>query len=419
MSRRIPAILAHDESVPAALVAAHIPDDASIELVTVIDSLMVTAEDVRIADADALIVACREHSEEALALTEWWHSVRPGRPVVVLSHASDHSFVQRLFAAGADDVLVLHPGPEVPDQTRHDVEFAIRKAVARNSVGVERGADAGSLIPILGPKGGTGKTVSSTNLAVALAQRGRRTVLIDLDLQFGDAALALGLNPEVTSFDLAVSGGSLDAEKLDDFLLRHPSGLRVLCAPVRPDHSTSVSTEMLLDIYDLLRREYDFVIVDTPPSFAPEVIATIDTATAMCVIGMLDALSLKNTRLGLETLDLMSVPQDKVRVILSRSDSSIGLTEADAITILGRRPDIMVPSDKAIPRSLGDGIPVVVSQPRSEVARAYEALADLFVANPEESVAIEPQPRSTRRRGLFGRRQRRPNHTEAVLRSEF
>jgi len=312
---------------------------------------------------------------------------------------------------------MLNPGPYVPEQTRRDVEFAIRKAVARNSVGAER-PEAGSLIPILGPKGGTGKTISSTNLAVALAQRGRRTVLVDLDLQFGDVALALGINPDVTIFDLAVSGGSLDAEKLDDFLLRHPSGLRVLCAPVRPDQATSVRPELILDIYELLRREYEFVIVDSPPAFYPEVIATIDTATAMCVVGMLDALSLKNARLGLETLDLMAVPQDKVRVILNRSDTSVGLTDTDAVTILGRKPDAMVPSDRDVPRSLAEGVPMVVSRRKSEVARAYEGLADLFCLDPEEAVATEPKARRTRRRGLR-RRERAVKHGEIVLRTEL
>jgi pilus assembly protein CpaE len=418
MSRRITAILAHDESVPTALVAAHIPDDAAIELVKIIDSLFLTADDVRSADADALIIACSEHSEDGLALIEWWHEVRPGRPVLVLSRDGDHSFVQRVFAAGADDVLVLNPGPHVPEQTRRDVEFSIRKAVARNFVGAERSAESGALIPVLGPKGGTGKTVTSTNLAVALAQRGRRTALVDLDLQFGDVALALGLIPEVTSFDLAVSGGSLDAEKLDDFLLRHPSGLRVLAAPVRPDQANSVRPEMILDVFDLLRREYDFVIVDTPPAFDPEVIATIDSSTSMVMIAMLDALSLKNTRLGLETLDLMAVPQDKVHVILNRSDSSIGLSEADAITILGRKPDVMVPSDRDVPRSLAEAVPLVVSNRKSEVARAYEGLADLLSSDPEQSVAAEPKARRTRRRGLR-RRGRGSNHGEIVLTTDL
>ncbi|MGH3827262.1 MAG: AAA family ATPase, partial [Pseudonocardiaceae bacterium] len=294
---------------------------------TVVGNLMLTAEDIRGADSDVLLIACREHSDEALSLTEWWHSVRVGRPVIVLSRGTDHAFMQRVFAAGGDDVVALDAGPYVPEQARHEVEFAIRKAVTRSVVGGERAPDAGTVVAVLGPKGGTGKTVVATNLAVALAQRGRRVALVDLDLQFGDVALAVGLNPEVTIFDLAVSGGSLDAEKLDDFLLRHPSGLRVLAAPTRPDHAASVATELVLDVYDLLRHEYDFVIVDSPPSFDPAVIATIDIATSLCLVGLLDALSLKNARLGLETLDLMSYPTENVKILLNRAGSVIGLTQ--------------------------------------------------------------------------------------------
>jgi pilus assembly protein CpaE len=399
MARQIAALVAHDEAVPETLIAAHIPDGAGIELVAMSDSLTLDADAVRRADVDLLIVACREHSEEALMLVQWWHEVHPGRPVVMLSHDTDHSFVQRAFAVGADDLIVLNPGPYVPEQTRREVEFAIRKAVARNVVGGERAPDAGTLIGVLGPKGGTGKTVTATNLASALARRGRRTVLVDLDLQFGDVALAMGIAPEVTIFDLAVSGGSLDSEKLDDFLLRHPSGLRVLAAPVRPDQATSVTREFILAVYELLRREYDFIVVDTPPAFSSEVVATIDSSTVVCMVGMLDALSLKNARLGLETLDLMNYAQDKVRIVLNRANTAVGISEADAVMILGRTPDVLVPSDRNVATSLNDGAPVVLSQRRSDVAKAFESLADLFTITPETALFPDRKPRRVRRRG--------------------
>ncbi|HTW11213.1 MAG TPA: AAA family ATPase [Solirubrobacteraceae bacterium] len=391
MSRRIAAVLAHDDSVPETLVTAHIPVDVGIELVTVIASLEPDSEGMRRSDIDVLLIACREHSADGLALVEWWREVRPGRPVVLLSPAGDNSFVQRVFTAGANDLVILNPGPYVPEQSRRDVEFAIRKAVARSTVEDERSPDAGEVIAVLGPKGGTGKTVAATNLATALARRGRRTVLVDLDLQFGDVTLALGLMPEVTVFDLAVSGGSLDAEKLDDFLLRHPSGLRVLSAPVRPDQAGAVSTDMIVHIYELLASEYDYVVIDTPRSFSPEVISTIDSASWLCMVAMLDALSLKNTRLGLETLDLMGYAQDRVRVVLNRAGTAVGLTEGDAVTILGRTPDVHVPSDRSVAVSLNDGVPVVISQRRSEVAKAFEKLAGLFTTEPLEEFASEAE----------------------------
>ena len=196
---------------------------------------------------------------------------------------------------------------------------------------------------MLGPKGGTGKTLTATSLAVALAEMGKRVALVDLDLQFGDVGLCMGLRPERTVYDLVRAGGSLDEEKLGDFLVTHHSGVEVLIAPSRPDHAASVGIEFLREVYSVLRRMVDYVIVDTPPGFTPEVIATIDSATAICMVGMLDALSLKNTKLGLETLDLMGVPRDRIKLVLNRARTRVGISDDDVVAIIDRTPDISCP----------------------------------------------------------------------------
>ncbi len=402
MARRITAVVAHDETATPRLISEHIPEDAGIELVEFFDTLILSAESLLRMNVDLMIVACRENSHEALALTRLWHTVRGQSPVVVLSHGTDSEFVQEAFSAGADDLMVMQPGPYIPEQVQRDVEFSIRKAVTRNRAVGERAPDAGTLICVLGSKGGVGKTVSSTNLSASLAKRGRRTVLIDLDLQFGDDALALGLVPESTLFDLAVSGGSLDAEKLDDFMLRHSSGLRVLAAPARPDQAINVTAEMMASIYAMLREEYDFIVVDTPPSFTSEVITTVDAANWICMIAMFDALSLKNTRLGLETVELMGHSPEQTRVVLNRAGTNVGISDADAVEILGRKPDVFVPSSREIPVSINDGVPVVLSGSRSDAAKALDSLADLFIQLPEEAEEAEKRPR----RGLLRKREK-------------
>src|SRR5439155_14562178 len=191
----------------------------------------------------------------------------------------------------------------------------------------------------LGLKGGSGKTLTSANLAVALAAAGHRTTLVDLDLQFGDVGLALGLRPERTVYDLASSGGSLDAQKLEDFLMVHPSGLRALLAPARPDQAAVVTPDFLRDVYLVLREVNDFVIIDTPPSFSPEVIAAVDSSKEVCMVTMLDSLSLKNAKLGLETLERMEFDSDRVRLELNRADSNVGLPRDDVPAIMGVEPE--------------------------------------------------------------------------------
>jgi pilus assembly protein CpaE len=317
---------------------------------------------------------------------------KPARPVVVMSLGSPNGFVRRVFEAGADDVIVL---PETQDGVR----FALQKAMARKvgATGVGSLATA-PLVAVLGPKGGTGKTLVSTNLSVALANRGRKVALIDLDLQFGDVGLCLGLSPERTVFDLVKAGGTIDSDKVEGYMTQHPSGLHALLAPSRPDQAASVGVEFLRDVYAVLRATYDYVVVDTPPGFTPEVIATIDSASDVCLVGMLDSLSLKNTKLGLETLELMGFDTDRVQLILNRAGSRVGITGDDVRTVIGREPDVLVPSDREIPRAVNEGMPIVLAKPGSDAARSFAALADRFVASRDGNGIPK------RRRSLFARK---------------
>ena len=221
-------------------------------------------------------------------------------PIVVLSTSSPNGFLRRAFEAGASD-MALYP------QSKEQLRFVMSKAIARTTRAASMNGARGEarLICVLGPKGGTGKTLTSCNLAVALALASQRVLIIDLDLQFGDVALCLGVPPEKTMYDLAMSGGSLDEDKLADYVMKHDTGVDVLLAPARPDQASAITIELLRDVLAIARAHYDFVIADTPPGFTAEVISTIDASSDLVMVGTLDSLSLKNTKLGLETLQLM------------------------------------------------------------------------------------------------------------------
>jgi pilus assembly protein CpaE len=146
----------------------------------------------------------------------------------------------------------------------------------------------------------------------------------------------------------------------------------------------------------------DIVIVDTPPGFTPEVIATIDVSTSACIVGMLDSLSLKNTKLGLETLDLMGYGSENVALVLNRADSRVGITHDDVAAIIGRLPDVYVPSDREIPRTVNEGTPIVAARERSEAAKAFQQLGDLYYKPKTDTKAKSDAPAKT----LLARRRR-------------
>jgi len=345
-------------------------------------------------DNELLIVGSDGHSDRVLPLIEAAARQRPERPVVVVHTGSPNGFMQRAFDAGADDLITL---PLPPAQ----LAFALEKAVARRRGNANPSSSTGTMITVLGPKGGTGKTLTTCNLAVALATSGQRTVVVDLDLQFGDIGLALGLQPERTIYDLAVAGGSLDGEKVDAFLAEHESGARALLAPLRPDQASAVQPAFLRSVFDVLRQGHDFVIVDTPPAFSPEVIAAIDSSSHLCVVGMLDALSLKDTKIGIETLQQMGYDPKDVTLVLNRADTNVGITQADVERLLGRRPDVLVPSERMIPRALTEGRTIVAAEPKSGPARAFAGLADMYVRAQTAVPADEAPVRGGRRRFAF------------------
>jgi pilus assembly protein CpaE len=168
-----------------------------------------------------------------------------------------------------------------------------------------------------------------------------------------------------------------------------------------------VSTSLLREVFEILRSRYDFLLVDTPPAFTPEVIAAVDASSQLCMVGMLDALSLKDTKIGLETLEQMGYDPSAITLVLNRADSNVGITQADVEQLLGRAPDVLVGSDRAIPRALTSGQPIVVAEPKSKAARSYTALAERYVggtAPPAQAASVArvaPSSDNGRRRLLL------------------
>jgi len=362
-------LVAVDGAVAADLVES-VLSDARVAVAAVGDPTMGWP---RREDAEVLLVVCRDGSDAGLELVRRGLTDYPGRPIVVACQGSPNGYLRKAFSAGAEDVVQI----SASEHSAADTYLALAKAVARRETDVVA-TGHGRVVTVLGPKGGTGKTLISTNLAVGLSAQSARAVVVDLDLQFGDVGLAMGLRPERTMYDLALSGGTPDATKLEGFLAEHPSGAAALLAPTRPDHAQAISADHIRDVLRILRTMAPFVIVDTPPAFSPEVIAALDESTDVCVVTMLDAPSLKNTKIALETLELMGV-KARIRLVLNRSDTSVGITHSDVVDILGRSPDVLLPSSREVVRSVNAGESIVLGDKRNESAKALRALAGLYL----------------------------------------
>ena len=218
MPQAITVLVALDAGIDESRVRDVLTDTDGVEIAAVLSGLEESWTALDEQKSDVVIVACPPESEQALWFIREATRRYPDVPSSCLSGASANGFVQHAFESGADD-LVMSTATDESSEVARQLRFAIEKAVARRTgAGAGEATAQASLICVLGPKGGIGKTLTSANLAVGLALAGRRVVVVDLDLQFGDVGLSLGLVPTRTIFDLVKSGGSLDSDKVEAYL---------------------------------------------------------------------------------------------------------------------------------------------------------------------------------------------------------
>jgi pilus assembly protein CpaE len=239
----------------------------------------------------------------------------------------------------------------------------------------------GKLTTVFSPKGGSGTSVIATNLAVALARRSSGVVaLVDADLQFGDIAVMLKTKLEHTIVDAAAAGDRLDSLLLQSLMFRHePSGLMVLPAPIEPALAEKVGVDDVRRIIEVLRSFCDHVVVDTPSSLNDLVLTLVDESDDIVLVSAMEVPSVKNMKLGVQTLRLLETPTSKFKLVLVRPHVKVQMEVGDVERALALEASVIVPNDAAVPVSLNKCVPVVLDAPRSPVSKSIEALADLFL----------------------------------------
>jgi pilus assembly protein CpaE len=310
------------------------------------------------------------------------------RPIesVLVAQKVTAELLRMAMRAGFRDVVSSE------DSTYGDVGAAIKSAheVAERSRTIENsGIPAppaesrdSKIITVFGTKGGVGKTVIATNLGVALAHELKKSVvLLDLDLESGDAAIMLKLEPTRTIFDAAQAVDRLDTEMLRGFLVEHSSGLKVLLAPRRSEDAESVTAARISRIIGLLAEIADFVVIDTAGRFDEAVLTAIDRSDEVLAVATMEVPSIKNTKVSLERLKQLGYSNGGVHLVLNRSDSKVFLEVPEVERVIGGRIAAKIPSDRAVPRSVNKGVPVVIDAPKSPVAKSLVELARNIVGN--------------------------------------
>lgn len=322
-------------------------------------------------------------------------------PALVLMLVADEVTADLLrmgMRAGVSDVIEAPLDEEkieaAIEQFAHDV--LKRQSIKTPTPGVEEPSDRGQIITVSSAKGGSGKTVLATNVALVLNRIPEKKVcLVDADLQFGDVCLVLQLEPRFTMVNAAHELHKLDAELLDSLLTEHPSGLKVLAAPLEPAFADDITTAGLMQMLDVLTENYDYVIVDTAAMLDELILSLIERSDQVLMLVDMDLPSVKNAKLALETLRLLKFSTSNVRLVINRSNSKAKLDNKEIEGALKMEIEAAVPSDGVVAASVNEGRPVVETDPKSKVAKGFESVAELIAGS---------VPDAAMKSGLFGRK---------------
>jgi pilus assembly protein CpaE len=351
----------------------------TIELAGIVPSPFADADELAGAlgatDAAVVVLGPSFATPEGFAAARTLTRRFPSAGFVLVAEAIDTPLLQEALRAGVRDVVAIGAGERLVRQAIENVSDAV--AAAANRFAVTEVAAEGRVLVSFSTKGGVGKSVVSTNLAVALAlDHPGRVVLVDADLQFGDVGVLLGLPPERSVLEAAGAIDTADTTLLERLLATHEaSGLRVLCAPADPGAGDSVSAGAMVEIVRLLRKMFDFVVIDMAPHFNDVVLALLEEADEVLLVASMDVPSVKNLRVGIQTLDLLSIAGPKLRLVLNRANARVNLDVSDVEKALGVDAEFRVPSDIAVPQAVNRGVPIVLDRPRSPAALALRELA--------------------------------------------
>lgn len=357
------------------------------------------AKDMR---PDVILMDINMPGMDGIAATEAILAAVPECEVIMMSVQGEPDFLRRAMLAGAREYLVKpFTGDELAGSIKHVYELAAEKrarlaaiktaAAPQPAAPVTPTRPTAQTVAVFSPKGGVGRTSIAINLAIGLAMTtGKNVALVDCSLLFGDVAIMLNLNTNKTIADLIPNVHSLDQDLLNSVLVEHSSGIRVLLAPPRPELAELINGEHIRAIMNQLRSYYDYVVVDTVPSFDDTTLSVLDLSDVILLLTTLEMPAIKNVKLFLEVAEALHYPREKVKLVVNSTDSTLGISAKDIEENIRFKVSATVANaTQLMATAMNQGVPLLVSHPESVAARDILGIVSLVVTEEDMSAARE------------------------------
>jgi len=349
---------------------------------------------------------------DGIAATEQLSSSVPGAAVIMMSVQGEADYLRRSMLAGAREFLVKPFGADELAASIRQVYAREREklgriaerpgVVATATVASSGEAVPGTIVTVFSPKGGVGRTTIAVNLAVAAQETlGKRVALVDASLQFGDVGVLLNLDARTKSIaDLVPEMAAGEPESLETALVTHGSGVQVLLAPPTPETAELITAPYVRRVLEHLQKSHDLVVVDAWPWFNDMTLTVLDVSDLILTVFTLEITSIKNLRLFFEVADQLGYENGKVKLVLNRADSTLGIRVADVEHSIGRKVDHSIVSDgRTVVYALNRGVPVVTGNRETPVSHDILKLARAVCGEQIEHRAAKTQQPA--RRSLF------------------
>jgi pilus assembly protein CpaE len=371
---------------------------------------------------DVVLMDINMPDMDGITATEQLAQAVPTAAVIMMSVQGEADYLRRSMLAGAREFLVK---PFSSDELTASIRqvYAREKdklsrmaaaapaaapaasGVAPSSATTESG-EPGTVVAVFSPKGGVGRTTVAVNMAVAAAtELGKKVVLVDGSFQFGDVGVLLNLNPKNKSIaDLVpeLEQAGHEVESIDTFVINHSAGIRVLLAPPSPEMAELITPSGVKRVIESLRLSHDLVVVDCTAFFNDTTLAILDSADTILTMLSLEITSIKNMRLFLEVTEQLGYESGKIRLVLNRADSALGIRVADVEHSIGRKVDDTIVSDgRSVVYALNRGVPFFLSNREAQVSQDILRLAKAVTGERAQVASGAVARKPTQKKSLF------------------